>query len=122
MRYETAARVDPASDGPDAGRWRYVSMNPGVGGHPIGYCAQGCPGHETREGAYEHQTEYVLDHLREWAMSDQQLRCEVDGCDEWAQGGLRAPDGYHAWVLCDEHRHREAVAELLGTVGDSWVS
>lgn len=151
MNYYQPRQVDPESDRPDAGKWRYTKMNDGKV-WAVGYCAEGCEGHDTPEGAYEHQTQFVLDHeIRlDVRINDQQLRCvaptnrrfvpadkllaggvitgadareaEVVKCGEWT-GTVAEAGMLRQWPLCDEHRNREVVAKLLGTVGDeisSW--
>lgn len=125
-----------------------------------------CPGHDTPSGAYQHQTQYLLDNEMDLtrALSDQQRRCvakvshlvtdhdcltcvamaqanqgafpchrchafhmgpcattdpeDCRPCDAWTQG--LADVGGTTFVLCDQHRTREIVTELFGTVGDSF--
>jgi hypothetical protein len=103
----------------DHSGWHYTSMNDGRV-HAIGYCANHDP-HPTKDEAYDCYTRYKLDHdLRldgQW--QDTWHRCLIEGCETLTDR--------HAWFapwgptynLCDEHRTREVVAELFGTVGDS---
>ncbi len=137
MNYDDARQIDPKADKPDAGKWRYTTRNDDRI-WAIGYCAEGCPGHDTAEGAYEHQTAYLLDHELhlDGRYSDAQHRCEADvptgginisgmltapptgteKCGKWTEffGSVGwAP----SWSLCDVHRTREVVAALFGTVG-----
>lgn len=39
MNHLRARQVDPASDRPDAGRFRYTTFNRRTGAYPIGYCS-----------------------------------------------------------------------------------
>ena len=71
MNYHQPRQIEPTADRPDAGKWRYTNMNDGFV-WPEGYCAE-CPGHDTKEGAYEHQTQYVLtlvEPVIEWKRDD----------------------------------------------------
>lgn len=145
MNYSQPRQIDPASDRPDAGKWRYTVKN-GDSIWAVGYCSpwvpcpdckgvaigQGClrcehgvvpaddpcPGHDTKAGAYEHQTQYLLDERMrlDGQLSGEQRPCQI--CEAWTQG-LASVDE-RSFVLCDEHRTREQVTELFGTVGDSF--
>lgn len=122
MNYYEPRQVNPESDSPDAGKWRYTCSNRRTGTYAVGYCAEGCPGHDDKEGAYAHQTAYLLDRKMrlDATMADQQRRCEWEGCGEWTQGVAEVE--HRTWTLCDEHRTRENVAALFGSVGDSFGS
>lgn len=64
MNYFQARQVDPtATDCEDAGKWRYTQMRDKQV-WPVGYCAENCPGHDDKDGAYEHQRQYELDNAR----------------------------------------------------------
>jgi len=108
------------------GLWHYVSMNSeGTGGHPIGHCADCCPGHATAEQAAEHYRQYLLDNLR--FQDDLQdpgtlHKCEAPDCPNFTSGSGH-PVGTHApRSLCASHRNRETFEKILGPVGQSWVS
>lgn len=109
------------SDGKGNGLFHYTVRNDNRI-FAVGYCAEGCDGHPTEEAARRHYTEYLLDNRLQLdlQLTGQQRRCEV--CGEWTQGLARV-DHSSSWPLCDQHRTREAVAVLFGTVGDmisSW--
>ena len=120
MNYHQPRQVDPNADRPDAGKWRYTNMNDGRV-WAEGYCAE-CPGHDTKDGAYEHQTQYVLDRVMRLDGQDPHVKrqCAVEGCEEWTHGF--ADVDMSVFFLCDEHRNRETVAALYGSVGDSFGS
>lgn len=92
--------------------WHYTVMND----HqiwPVGYCAQGCAGHQTKQEAEAHYREYVLDNFSfDGRMSNEMRKCEI--CQAWtdriAQGGIGNTDIH---VLCDEHRTRAWLATVL---------
>lgn len=143
MNYYEPRQVSADADREDAGKWRYTCMNDGKV-WPVGNCADNCPGHDTKEGAYEHQTEYVLDHASfdgQW--SDTQHRCEApvptggvnisgqitapptgtEACGKWTDKfASLGPGQMWSFNLCDGHRNRETLALLVGTVGDSMGS
>lgn len=121
MNYHQPRQVSPSADRPDAGKWRYTYMNENDGAvWPEGYCAE-CPGHDTKEGAYEHQTQYVLDNARYDGKDIRAKRqCRAEGCDEWTQYFAEVDDAI--FTLCDAHRNRETLALLYGSVGDSFGS
>jgi hypothetical protein len=122
MNYHQPRQINPESDQPDAGKWRYTCMNDGRV-WAEGYCAQDCPGHDTREGAYEHQTQYILENRVELrgVHSDTKRLCRAPGCDEWTTLYARV-DQFSIFDLCSEHLNIETVTELFGTVGDSYGS
>ncbi len=105
------------------GKWHYTSHNKRTGTYPIGYCADGCPGHDTAEDAAEHYRQYLLDNLRftdDDPNASSQHRCEAEGCDVFTSGAADAP-GCMTRTLCAAHRNREAVDALL-VVGEAWTS
>src|ERR1043166_3121370 len=116
-------------DGKGTGRWHYSVRNDDWI-RPVGYCADGCRGHETREGAYEHQTAYMLDHELRLDGNYDGVQCP---CEAVIESGARVGQKCEAWTssfaevgrpgrrfsLCDLHRNRDVVAKLYGSVGDS---
>jgi hypothetical protein len=121
--------MDPTR--PDLGRWRYL-----YGSAPTGYCSD-CPGHETEDGAREHQQAYVLDNLRvrpHNPEASQRFRCQhgnplaatwpegTPRCDTWTSGYVEAGRVHHH-SLCDEHATRAVLATLIGPrAGNTWES
>jgi len=118
MNYHQARQIDPKADRPDAGKWRYTNMNDGRV-WPEGYCAQGCPGHDTPEEAEAHQREYELDHARFEGLSEPWGDCEVPGCTSgrtphFARVGPGIPTHVQ---LCAEHLNRDGLALAFTEVG-----
>lgn len=72
-----------------------------------------CPGHDTEEGACEHQKEYYLDTANyNVTMTTQQVKCEV--CGEWTSRYVTYGEGKLAGcVLCDKHANRDELAKLI---------
>jgi hypothetical protein len=96
--------------------WHYTNMNDGFV-YPVGNCANDCPGHITKDGAYEHQRQYELDHARFDAgtWSGAMYECQAEGCGAYSNRFARV--GGRELTLCDEHRNRETVEKFF-TVGD----
>lgn len=120
MNYYQPAQIEK---GPNAGKWHYVSINRRNGTHPVGYCADGCPGHDSEDEARSHYRDYLLDSLSFVdgpSDPDTLYRCEFDGCKERTAGVAETgPGKLLVWFLCAEHRNRESVAHLMPEVGDS---
>lgn len=106
----------------EGGPFHYVSSGRD-GAHPSGGCTSSCD-HATREEAYEHHRQWLLDNLRSWDAENEQRRCEE--CGEWTSRRVDGPamEPPHV-VLCDAHDDRDVVeARHLppGTKLDSWGS
>jgi hypothetical protein len=103
--------------------WHYVSSGRG-GTYPIGYCAEGCPGHGSAEEACEHYRQYLLSERLRFDGGPEDTRtmyrCEAPGCDAFTAGSATVGGSRH-WHLCEDHRTRDVVAGLLH-VHESWVS
>lgn len=112
-------REQADANGVGTGLWLYTRFNRRLGTAPVGYCADGCPGHPTAREACDHYKQYLLDHsLRlDGEMQQQQQRCRV--CQTYTD--RYAEINHHVIVLCDQHRTREQVAELF-EVGNEWSS
>lgn len=102
-------------------KWDYTCMNDGRI-WPVGYCADAGGGHhDTAEEARECYTRYLLENRMrlDGKMDNQQLRCEI--CKEFTDGFAEVDHSH--FTLCGEHRTREHVEKLFGTVGQitsSW--
>lgn len=111
-------------DGNPSGIWHYTCMNDGRI-WAVGYCAQGCPGHDTKDGAYEHQRQYELDNARYNGKLGnehhrEERKCEI--CGEWTDGYASVGmGGMERYILCDQHRNRESLDTLV-EAGDSFGS
>ena len=93
--------------GENAGKWHYTCRNDDRI-WPVGFCRDGCEGHDTSEEAAAHQREYDLDHRK--------VR-KVEPWSQCAECGKRTPNivelgpglGIGGPVLCDTHLSREVV-------------
>jgi hypothetical protein len=118
--YEPREKTD--KDGNPTGLYHYTRMNDGRI-WPTGYCAQDCPGHDTKEGAYEHQRQYLLDTAKFNAsqLKDSQVRCDVEGCNNFTADLAQTADQDY-FHLCQEHQNRQGLEKVLkvGDVISSW--
>lgn len=104
-------------DGKPGGLWHYTMRHQDVT-LPVGYCADGCEGHPTKEEACQHYQQYLLDHELGFSVDpDVMLRCAV--CQEMTTG--RGHVSWHTWALCPAHQNRDEVAKLH-VVWESWES
>jgi hypothetical protein len=104
----------PLKDGPNAGKFHYTVSSDEEGWcHATGYCADGCPGHETREGAEQHYEQYILDHHLKLDGVDKESQKKCCVCGSWTQGrAYFTGEEYREYPLCDEHRTRGNVEAL----------
>lgn len=92
-------------DGNPTGLWRYTCRNDSQI-WAVGFCAQGCPGHDSPEGAYEHQRQYLLSTVTYDLEYLNWLGCTA--CDAPTKKGAR-------WAMesgapfCDDHLKPEFV-------------
>lgn len=109
--YQAREALD--ADGKPSGLWRYTVRNDDRI-HAVGYCAQGCPGHDSEEGAYAHQREYELDNARfngEWAGA--WYICAAEGCEALTNRFASIGPGLmQTFTLCDDHRNRDGLAAV----------
>lgn len=110
--YDARQIVDPTSSKTDAGKWRYTRRN-NSDFWAMGYCAD-CPGHDTRDEAFEHQREWELDNADfERPFSEEPWgpcefpSCEVKRTPQAVNVGPGMPVGVR---LCPEHMNRDGLA------------
>lgn len=102
-----------------AGGWHYTQMNDGQI-WPIGYC-QGHGPHPTEDDARRCYRDYELNErlyldgtIGHWNP------CAYPGCETLTNRDARI-SGWSRWLLCDEHRTKEACAELYGEMAGNSV-
>lgn len=114
------AREMRQEDGTPSGRWHYTAQHDNAV-FPVGYCAQSCPGHASPEEAREHYRRYLLDSARyDGFLAEEQRRCEA--CGAWTQGDAYIPLVMERHVLCEEHRTREVLDQVMSRVGQMALS
>jgi len=114
VNYYQPRELTDADDKP-TGRWHYTCKNDGRV-WPVGNCATDCPGHDSPEGAREHQRQYEITRVRfgiEWGDYNP---CQV--CGTLTNGGATWGIGRLSHArLCPEHQTHEHVDPLV-IVGD----
>lgn len=102
-----------SESGPDEGKWYMMVAETKSQARRIGYCAAGCTGHETAEGAIEHYLQYQLD--RESALwidrRGTPLKCEI--CGELTTLRARLGRASKPFVLCTHHQSSSSLRELF---------
>jgi len=99
--------------GPNKGKWHYTlgTDEPVSGPYPIGHCANGCPGHDTEDGAIQHYREYLADGA---VFFKQDLpKCDVPGCQGVQEHQAICPGGWNVMSLCTAHANRDGVLLAL---------
>lgn len=126
MNHYHAAEI-AGPNGEATGRFRYVCSNKRTGTYAVGYCQADpennggvCPGHDSKEGAYQHYKDYLLDKSLFFNANEdgnQQRKC--DECGEWTTGYADVRQAMFNLDLCAEHRTRGVVAKHF-EVHESW--
>ena len=60
------------------GKWHFTTTRDGST-VAVGGCADGCPGHDTADGAREHYRDYIVARARFGVEMREQLKCRVCG-------------------------------------------
>ena len=98
--------------GADAGKWYAVILSQN-GARRAGYCATGCPGHESSRGALAHYLQFQLDRETDlWLDRREPAReCEICG----ARTTLRARLGRNTKpiALCTYHQSTRSLQTLF---------
>lgn len=109
------AREKADANGKPSGTWHYTVRNDDRI-HPVGYCAQNCPGHSTPDEAREHYRLYLVDSATyNGVLQGEQRECE--SCKDWTQGYASIPINMERHILCDKHRNHETLNQLIHPVG-----
>ncbi len=115
MNYYGPREVD-GRDGRGSGRYHFTSKND-YRTEPVGYCAEGCAGHETAHEAREHFRQYLVNERVDFRVNHMKRpeRCKI--CAEWTLSYARV-EAWDYYPLCQEHLTRESVLTLLGEIPD----
>jgi len=105
----TARKCD---SGADAGKW-YTVIIERRGVRRAGYCALGCIGHESAEGALAHHLQFQLDRETDLWLDRRALPGECEICG--ARTTLRARLGRDTklFVLCHQHQSTSSLQTLF---------
>jgi hypothetical protein len=104
----TTRRCD---DGADTGKWYVVVIDRQIV-RRTGYCALGCPGHDSSEDALSHHLQYQLDRETDlWLVRrDAPRDCEI--CGELTTLRARLGRDTALFVLCREHHSTSSLQKL----------
>jgi hypothetical protein len=98
--------------GEHAGKWFTVAIQSGGLTCRIGYCAQGCPGHESSDAALAHHLQFQLDRETDLWLERQQARaCEICGVSTTLRARLGRDTKPH--VLCADHQSSHSLQLLF---------
>jgi len=100
--------------GADAGKW-YTVVIELQGARRVGYCAFGCPGHESAAEALAHHLEYQLDRETDlWLERRTAPRdCEICGEPTILRARLGRGRDTQLFVLCREHQSTTSMQRLF---------
>jgi hypothetical protein len=89
--------------GKDAGKWFTVAIQPGGLTLRVGYCARGCPGHDSSVAALAHHLQFQLDRETDlWLQRAQTGACEICGVATTLRARLGRGTKLH--ILCADHQ------------------
>ena len=98
--------------GNQAGKWFTVAIQPGGLTHRIGYCARGCPGHDSSVAALAHHLQFQLDRETDlWLERQQASACEICGVPTTLRARLGRDTRPHA--LCPDHQSSNSLQLLF---------
>jgi hypothetical protein len=97
--------------GADAGKWYAVMIN-GQAVRRAGYCAVGCPGHESSGEALAHHLQYQLDRETDlWLVRQVAQPCEF--CGEPTTLRARLGRNTKLFVLCRQHQSTHSLQKVV---------
>jgi hypothetical protein len=108
MNYYDAREL--TKDGKPSGLFHYTRTNDGET-VPVGYCADACPGHKTKEEAYAHYKKYLLERRTRFDVKLGTLtNCKV--CDRLTEQGAQV-GSVCTYPLCKKHLNLSALETLV---------
>lgn len=98
-------------DGADSGKW-YAVVIDGRAVRRAGYCALGCSGHESSEGALAHHLQYQLDRETDlWLQRQFPQDCEI--CGDPTTLRARLGRNTKLFVLCRQHQSTHSLQKVV---------
>ncbi len=100
--------------GADAGKW-YTVVIERQGARRVGYCALGCPGHDSSDEALAHHLEYQLDRETDlWLERRSAPRdCEICGEPTVLRARLGRGRDTQLFALCRQHQSTISLQKLF---------
>jgi hypothetical protein len=112
MKYYDAREI--VKDGGYSGKYRYTCEHDGSI-YAVGYCANNCEGHNTKDEACEHYRQYSLDNaVYGVATGDIQRKCKI--CGDWTNLMVRV-GSYSLYDLCKLHQDRDSLDKVVESYG-----
>ena len=109
-------RVLSDEDGRSTGKFHYARSSRYLS-EAVGYCADGCGGHETAAEAREHYRQFLVNERVSLFRGQMQRPERCKACGSWTRSFARI-EAWDYYPLCEEHLSRETVDRLLGEVPD----
>ncbi|MGH8132175.1 MAG: hypothetical protein ACRETP_02925 [Steroidobacteraceae bacterium] len=104
----TARKCD---DGADAGKW-YAVVIERQAVRRTGYCALGCPGHDSSDQALAHHLQYQLDRESDLWLDRRSPPRDCEICGEPTTLRARLGRDTKLFVLCREHQSTHSLQKL----------
>lgn len=98
--------------GADAGKW-YTVVIERQGTRRVGYCALGCPGHDSSAEALAHHLEYQLDRETDLWLERRSLPRNCEICGESTTLRARLGRDTQLFILCRDHQSTTSLQKLF---------
>lgn len=98
--------------GADAGRWFAMLQEPQQT-RRAGYCARGCPGHDSAADALAHYLQFQLDREADLWLDRRSSPSECEICGEITTLRARLGRNTKLFVLCREHQSTSSLQKLF---------
>jgi hypothetical protein len=124
MNYYQAREILDEKTNEGTGKFHFTCQN-GKAIYAVGYCAQGCPGHDSKQEADACFNKYQVDTATFHTIPPEKAhslhRCEV--CGKHTASFAQMAYGGSTHILCDEHLNKEGLAQAMGspTEGDTQI-
>jgi hypothetical protein len=106
-------RARQCEEGPDAGKWYTVIVEPRSVTRRTGYCAFGCAGHETADEALAHHLQYQLDRETDLWLERRSAPQDCEICGEATTLRARLGRDTKLFVLCGKHQSTDSLQTLF---------
>jgi hypothetical protein len=98
--------------GADAGKW-YAVVIASQGTRRVGYCALGCPGHDSAAEALAHHLEYQLDREADLWLERRAAPRDCEICGEPTTLRARLGRDTQLFTLCRQHQSTASLQRLF---------
>jgi hypothetical protein len=94
------------------GKWYTVTLGQN-GVRRAGYCASGCPGHDSCQDALAHYLQFQLDRETDLWLDRREPARECEICGSWTTLRARLGRGSKAIALCTDHQSTKNLQKLF---------